>query len=95
MHDRDDPPQAGVGGQEAPVLDGFTGPQRFFLAWAQVWKRKYREEELRQRIVTDSHSPSEFRTNGVVRNMDAWYEAFGVEEGDALYLPPDRRVSIW
>jgi putative endopeptidase len=84
-----------LGEDEAPVLDGFNGDQRFFLAWAQVWKRKYREAELRRRIVTDPHSPSEFRTNGIVRNMAAWYEAFGVEEGDALYLPPDDRVSIW
>ena len=84
-----------LNGEAAPVLDGFTGEQRFFLAWAQVWKRKYREAELRQRIVTDPHSPSEFRTNGIVRNMDAWYEAFGVEAGDDLYLPPEARVAIW
>ncbi|HJK99392.1 MAG TPA: M13 family metallopeptidase [Polyangiaceae bacterium LLY-WYZ-14_1] len=84
-----------LGDQEAPVLDGFTGDQRFFLAWAQVWKRKYREEELRRRIVTDPHSPSEFRTNGIVRNLDAWYAAFDVDPDDALYLPPEERVSIW
>jgi len=84
-----------LGDEEAPVLDGFSGDQRFFLAWAQVWKRKYREAELRRRIVTDPHSPSEFRTNGIVRNLDGWYEAFGVDEDDALYLPPESRVSIW
>lgn len=80
---------------EAPVLDGYTGDQRFFLAWAQVWRRLYREDNLRQRLVTDPHSPSQYRTNGVVRNLDAWYEAFGVEEGHQLYLPPEERVGIW
>ena len=82
-------------GQEAPVLGGMTGDQRFFAAWAQVWKRLYREEELRNRIASDSHSPSEFRTNGVVRNMDAWYDAYAVTEDDDLYLPPEARVRIW
>lgn len=80
---------------EAPVLDGLTGDQRFFLAWAQVWQGKYREDELRQRLETDPHSPPYFRINGVVRNVDAWYEAFGVEPGDALYLSPEERVKIW
>ena len=84
-----------LNGEEAPVIDGLTGDQRFFLAWAQVWKRLYREEELKRRLATDSHSPSEYRTNGVVRNMDAWYEAFDVKEGDALYLAPEDRVKIW
>ena len=82
-------------GEEAPVLDGMTGDQRFFAAWAQIWKRLYREKELRNRIASDSHSPSEFRTNGVVRNMDAWYDAFAVSEDDDLYLPPEERVRIW
>ena len=82
-------------GEEAPVLDGMTGDQRFFAAWAQIWKRLYREDELKNRIASDSHSPSEYRTNGVVRNMDAWYEAFEVTEDDALYLPPEERVRIW
>lgn len=82
-------------GKEAPVIDGYTGDQRFFMAWAQIWKRKYREEELKRRLVTDSHSPSEYRTNGVVRNMDAWYDAFDVTEDDELYLPEDERVQIW
>ncbi|GGE32199.1 zinc metalloprotease [Marinicauda pacifica] len=80
---------------EAPVINGFTGDQRFFLAWAQVWRRLYRDDNLRQRLVTDPHSPSEYRTNGIVRNIDAWYAAFDVEEGDELYLPPEERVSIW
>jgi len=79
----------------APELDGMTGDQRFFLAWAQVWRRLYREDNLRQRLVTDPHSPSQYRTNGVVRNLDPWYEAFGVTEDDQLYLPPEERVGIW
>jgi len=82
-------------GEEAPVLDALTGDQRFFLSWAQVWQRKYREEELIHRIYSDPHSPAEFRTNGIVRNMDEWYAAFDVQPGDALYLPPEERVSIW
>ena len=82
-------------GGEAPVIDGLTGDQRFFLGWAQVWRRLYREDNLISRLSTDPHSPSEFRVNGVVRNMDAWYAAFDVSEDDALYLPPEQRVSIW
>jgi endothelin-converting enzyme/putative endopeptidase len=84
-----------LGGKEAPVIDGFTGDQRFFLAWAQVWRATAREDDTRQRLVTDPHSMAEFRTNGVVRNMDAWYAAFDVKPGDKLYLPPDQRVKIW
>ncbi|WP_300544584.1 M13 family metallopeptidase [Maricaulis sp.] len=80
---------------EAPVIDGLTGDQRFFLAWAQVWRRLYREDNLIARLTTDPHSPSQYRTNGVVRNLDAWYEAFGVSEEHDLYLPPEERVSIW
>ncbi len=83
-----------LGGREAPVIDGLTGDQRFFLGWAQVWRRKYREENLRQRLLTDSHSPSEQRV-AVVRNLDAWYSAFGVTPEDDLYLPPEQRVRIW
>jgi putative endopeptidase len=82
-------------GKEAPVIDGFTGDQRFFLAWAQVWRAMAREDDTRQRLVTDPHSMPEFRTNGVVRNMDEWYAAFDVKPGDKLYLPPDQRVKIW
>ncbi|MBI1392165.1 MAG: M13 family peptidase [Alphaproteobacteria bacterium] len=82
-------------GGEAPVINGLTGDQRFFLGWAQVWRAKAREDELRRRLVTDPHSPPEYRVNGVVRNLDAWYEAFDVTEDDALYLPPDERVRIW
>jgi len=84
-----------LNGQEAPVIGGYTGDQRFFMAWAQVWKRKDREDALKNQIETDPHSPARYRVNGVVRNMDAWYEAFGVEPGDALYLAPEDRVQIW
>ena len=84
-----------LGGEEAPVIDGLTGDQRFFLAWAQVWRSVQREETGRQRLLTDPHSPEEFRTNGAVRNQDAWYAAFNVQPGDELYLPPEERVRIW
>jgi putative endopeptidase len=84
-----------LNGEEAPVIDGLTGDQRFFLAWAQVWQRKYRQDALIQRLTSDPHSPSEFRVNGVVRNFDEWYEAFGVTPEDDLYLPPEERVRIW
>ncbi|QUL37106.1 M13 family metallopeptidase [Erythrobacter sp. JK5] len=80
---------------EVPVIDGLTGDQRFFLAWAQVWRSAQREENYRQRLRTDSHSPEEYRVNGVVRNIDAWYEAFGVTPDDAMYIPPEDRVRIW
>ncbi len=82
-------------GQEAPVIDGLTGDQRFFLSWAQVWRAKYREGVLREQVLSDVHSPAYFRVNGAVRNMEAWYKAFGVQPGDKLYLAPDQRVSIW
>ena len=81
--------------EEAPIIDGYTGDQRFFLAWAQVWQGKYREEALIQRLTSDPHSPSEFRVNGVVRNFDEWYEAFDVTPENDLYLPPEERIRIW
>jgi putative endopeptidase len=82
-------------GKPAPKLDGFSGEQRFFLSWSQTYREKVREPQLRRNIASDPHSPAEFRVNGVVRNMDAWYEAFGVKPGDKLYLPPEQRVQIW
>ena len=82
-------------GKEAPTMDGYTGEQRFFMGWAQVWRRKYREEALRQRLVTDPHSPSEYRVNGIVPNIDDFYKAFDVDPGDGMYLPPEERVRIW
>lgn len=80
---------------EPPVIDGFTGDQRFFLAFAQSWRSKIRADALRERLLADPHSPPEYRVNGVVRNVDAWYRAFNVKPGDKLYLPPSERVSIW
>lgn len=82
-------------GEDVPVIDGLTGDQRFFIAWAQVWRSQQREDNYRQRLRTDPHSPEEYRTNGVVRNLSEWYDAFGVTEDDALYLPPEERVRIW
>ncbi len=82
-------------GKDVPVIDGLTGDQRFFLAWAQVWRSTQREDNYRNRLRTDPHSPEEYRVNGVVRNLDEWYEAFGVKPGDAMYLPPEQRVRIW
>jgi len=84
-----------LNGQEAPVIDGLTGDQRFFIAWAQVWRSMQREAAGRQRLLTDPHSPEKFRTNGAVRNHDAWYKAFNIQPGDELYLPPEERVHIW
>lgn len=87
--------QMSLNGRAAPVIDGLTGDQRFFMGWAQVWARLYRDENLENRITSDSHSHSEARTNGIVRNFDLWYETFDVQPGDALYLAPDERVKIW
>jgi putative endopeptidase len=79
----------------ARTIGGLTGDQRFFLAFAQAWRNNVREGALRQQVLTDPHSPPEFRVNGVVRNVDAWYAAFNIQPGDRLYLPPDQRVHIW
>lgn len=87
--------QISLNGEEAPVIDGFTGDQRFFMGWAQVWRRLYRDENLEVRITSDPHSHSEARTNGIVRNIDAWYEAFGIGPDAAMYLAPEQRVKIW
>ncbi|WP_260483961.1 M13 family metallopeptidase [Sphingomicrobium flavum] len=86
--------KASLNGAEAPIIDGTTGDQRFFLGWAQVWRRNYRDEELKRRLKTDTHSPSVQRV-WVIRNIDAWYDAFNVTEGDAMYLPPEERVKVW
>ncbi|WP_423928437.1 M13 family metallopeptidase [Dokdonella sp.] len=82
-------------GKEAPVIDGLTGEQRFFLAYAQAWRSKSRDEATLQRLKSDPHSPPKYRVNGIVRNVDAWYDAFGIKEGDALYVAPEDRVTIW
>ncbi|WP_294298187.1 M13-type metalloendopeptidase [uncultured Sphingomonas sp.] len=81
-------------GKPAPVIDGFTGDQRFYLGWAQVWRRNYREAALRNQLLTDPHSPSEQRV-WVVRNLDPWYAAFDPKPGQKLYLTPEQRVRIW
>ncbi len=86
--------RASLGDEEAPELEGFSGDQRFFLGWAQVWRRNYREAELSRRLLTDSHSPSIQRT-WVVRNLDKWYDAYKPSEKDSLYLKPEERVKIW
>jgi putative endopeptidase len=86
--------QLSLGGKPAPVIDGLSGEQRFFLGWAQVWRRLYRDTELMNRLTTDVHSPSEFRV-AVVRNLDAWYGAFEPKPEDKLFLAPDKRVKIW
>ena len=82
-------------GAESPVLDGVTGAQRFFLAWASAWRLKMREAEQIRMLAIDPHSPAEFRCNQVVRNLDVFHEAFGVRPTDALWLDPADRVRIW
>jgi putative endopeptidase len=87
--------KASLNGKEAPVMDGFTGMQRVFLGWGQVWAEKSREEALRSQIANDPHSPALFRINGVVRNVPEFYEAFNIKPTDSLYLAPEKRVKIW
>ncbi|MCL6698068.1 M13 family metallopeptidase [Sphingomonas sp. NSE70-1] len=86
--------RASLGGKEAPVLDGLTGDQRFFIAYAQSWATKMRDEALKSRIATDGHAPGNYRAL-TVRNIDAWYTAFNVKPGDKLYLAPEQRVKVW
>ena len=82
-------------GEEAPVIDGLTGDQRFFLGFAQIWRGMEREESLRNRVMTANHPPGEFRLNNAVRHLDAWYDAFKVTPEHDLYLPPEQRIRIW
>ncbi|MDO1560167.1 M13-type metalloendopeptidase [Brevundimonas sp. 2R-24] len=84
-----------LNGRPAPVINGLTGEQRVFLGWAQVWRSKDREAFARQLLVSDPHAPAFARVNGVVRNMDAWYEAFNIQPGDPMYIPPEQRVRLW
>ena len=84
-----------LGGREAPVLDGLTGDQRFFIGWAQVWRRKHRIDDLKNRLLVDPHSPAEYRVNGTVRNVPAFFSAFQIKPEDKMYLPPNQRVKIW
>ena len=85
---------ASLGGKPAPVIDGYTGDQRFYLGWAQVWRRSYREEDMRNRLLIDPHAPSQQRA-WIVRNLDPWYAAFNPKPGDKQYLTPEQRVRIW
>ena len=87
--------QLSLNGKSAPVIDGLTGDQRFFLAWAQVWKSKYRDEAMLNQVKTGPHSPPKYRINGPVRNLAEWYSAFDVKETDKLYLAPADRVRVW
>ncbi|WP_127473467.1 M13 family metallopeptidase [Microbacterium sulfonylureivorans] len=87
--------EVSLDGQEAPVIDGFTGVQRLLLSWGQIWQQKGRDAETIRLLTIDPHSPNEFRCNQIVRNIDAYYDAFGVTESDALWLDEDQRVTIW
>lgn len=82
-------------GKPAPVLDGFTGEQRLFMGWAQVWRTLWRDDALRQQLVNGTHSPGHIRAFAPLRNIDAWYEAFGITEADPLWIAPEDRVRIW
>jgi putative endopeptidase len=84
-----------LNGEESPVIDGLTGQERFFLSWAQAWQMKLRDAEAIRLLAIDPHSPNEFRCNQIVSNIPAFYEAFNVTEADALYLAPEKRVTIW
>ena len=84
-----------LGGTPAPVIDGFSGEQRLFLGWAQVWRTLWRDDALRQQLVNGTHSPGDIRAFAPLRNIDAWYDAFEVKQGDALWIAPEERVRIW
>ena len=84
-----------LGGKEPEKVAGWTGDQLFFVGWSRVWARKYREKEMIRRLLTDSHSPSQFRANGPVTNIDAFYQAFDLKEGDKLFKPENERLKIW
>jgi putative endopeptidase len=87
--------QNSLGDKPAPVIDGLNGDQRFFLSYAQSWRHKSTDDSIRQQIVSNPHAPVNYRVNGVVRNMDAWYRAFNVKPNDKLFLAPENRVRIW
>jgi putative endopeptidase len=87
--------QISLEGAPAPDIEGFSGEQRFFIGYAQVWNGKLRSEEVKRRIATDPHSPEEFRCNQILKNLTEFYDAFGVTEGDALWIPESDRVRIW
>ena len=87
--------QLSLGGKPAPVIDGLTGDQRFFMGWAQGWRAKEREEYLIERLKTGPHAPNKVRGNGAVVNQDAFFDAFGIQDGDKMYVSPEKRVKIW
>ena len=84
-----------LAGKPAPVIDGFSGEQRLFLGFAQIWRTKMRDEQMRVQVMTNPHSPGQYRANGPVSNIDAFYDAFSVKPGDKMYRAPDQRVRIW
>jgi putative endopeptidase len=84
-----------LNGQEPPVIDGLTGAERFVLSWAQIWKYQSRPAETERLLAIDPHSPPEFRVNQIVKNVDVFYEAFGVTDGDPMWMSPKERVRIW
>ncbi|MEI7701216.1 MAG: M13-type metalloendopeptidase, partial [Planctomycetia bacterium] len=84
-----------LGNNKGKTLDGYTPGQRFFLGWSQIWRRKYRDDEMARRLLIDPHSPSAYRGNGPVTNLDAFYEAFDVKPTDKLYKEPKDRIQIW
>jgi putative endopeptidase len=87
--------RASLKGEPAPVIDGLTGDQRVFLGWAQAWRGKLRDDAIRRQVVSDPHSPRQYRVNGVVRNIDSWYDAFSVKQEEKLFVAPKERVRIW
>jgi putative endopeptidase len=84
-----------LAGKSAPLVAGLTGDQRVFLGWARTWREKVRDEALREQVATDEHAPGAWRTTMPIRNVQAWYDAYGVTDKDKQYLPPERRVVIW
>jgi putative endopeptidase len=84
-----------LGGKPAPVIDGLTGDQRFFLAFAQSWRSKAREDAIKTQVASDTHSPERFRVIGPLRNLDAWYAAFGIGADSKFYIAPEKRVRLW
>ena len=84
-----------LGGQPAPTIDGITGDQRFYFGFAQIWRGKERDDALRQRVMTNPHSPEMYRANAPVRNVPEFYSTFGVKEGDRMWLAPEKRTKIW
>ena len=86
---------ASLKGKPAPVINGLTGDQRVFLGWAQVWRGKLRDDRMRQLLIVDVHAPNEARVDVPVRNIDAFYSAFGVKAGDKMFVAPEARAHIW